>query len=280
MEKIAIITDSSCDLTDQFLEEHHVGMLPLKIIYKEKEYRDRVEISCQEIYDRLSTEVPTTSLPSPSDVESMLNRLADEGFTHIIGVFISSGLSGTFNMVRQVADDFKRSTIELIDSKSLSLGLGFAVLDGVKAIEAGEGFKAVVERIKTSAQNAKAFYVIKTLEYLKKGGRIGKVEGTVGDLLNIKPIISVNEEGVYFTYKKIRGRKKSIQELVEIVKERATKPLRIGILHGDAEPEAKEMHGLIQQMNEVKEIFFSQISPVLTVHTGPGLLGVIVQELS
>ncbi len=116
MNKIAIVTDSSCDIPKEMMEEHQIHMLPLKIIYKDQEYRDRVEISPEEIYKRFSEEVPTSSLPSPEDTHILLEKLASEGYTHVIGIFISSGLSGTYNMVRTVASDMENLTIELIDS--------------------------------------------------------------------------------------------------------------------------------------------------------------------
>ncbi|MCK8059805.1 MULTISPECIES: DegV family protein [unclassified Fusibacter] len=280
MEKIAIITDSSCDLTNEQLGSNNIEMLSLKIIYKDREYRDRTEITSDEIYRNLGIEVPKTSLPAPGDVQELLERLKSEGFTHVLGVFISSGLSGTFNMVKQITSDFKEMKVSLVDSKSLSLGLGFAVLEAAKSAREGMEFNDLVEHVKSLRQKINTYYVIKTLEYLKRGGRIGKVEGTVGDLLNIKPIISVNEEGVYYTYKKVRGRKKSIVELIEIVKSHAGQSIKVGVLHGDAEEEAFKIKEVIATFDYVKEVVLEQISPVLTVHTGPGLLGVVIQELT
>lgn len=279
MEKIAVITDSTCDLDQEILDQYHIKSIPLRIVYKDREYRDQIEISPEEIYALMPGEVPKTSLPTPEDALKVLNQLVSEGYTHILGVFISSGLSGTFNMMRGLAEDFTGAVIEFVDSKSLSLGLGFPVLGAAKDVEAALTFEQVVANVKETCTKVKTFYVIKTLDYLKAGGRIGKVEGTIGELLDIKPIISINEEGVYYTIKKVRGRKKSIAQLLELVQEKSGTPIRVGVLHGMAEEEGLEMKALIEKMDHVKEVLFTQISPVLTVHTGPGLLGLVVQEL-
>lgn len=279
MSKIAIITDSTCDLSQETLDQYHIKYIPLRIVYPDRDYRDRIEISPETIYSQMPKVIPKTSLPTPEDALAMLDSLVAEGYTHICGVFISSGLSGTFNMLNNIAVEYTNAVVEFIDSKSLSMGLGFPVLTGAKAVLENKNFEEVIGAIRQACMNTKAYYVIKTLEYLKAGGRIGKVEGTIGELLDIKPIISVNEEGVYYTVKKVRGRKKSMAELIEIVKTAAIKPIRVGVLHGGSEEEALEMKSVIEKIANVTEVFFNQISPVLTVHTGPGLLAVVVQKL-
>lgn len=280
MDKIAIVTDSSCDIPKKIMEQHNIKMLALRIIYKNEEFRDRIEISPEEIYERFSEEIPTSSLPSPEDALNMFEGLIAEGYTHIIGIFISSGLSGTFNMVRNVIANVEGANIELIDSKSLSMGLGFPVLEAVREIEESNDFEKAVARARATIEKTETFYVIKTLEYLKKGGRIGKVEGTIGDLLNLKPIISVGKDGTYFTYRKVRGRKKSISELYTIALELiGDKKVNIAIVHGNSPEEGKVLAERLGAIDNVNEVMFDQISPVLSVHTGPGLVGFIVTEI-
>ncbi len=279
MNKIAIVTDSTCDLSDDILEKYNIKLLPLRIIYSNAEYRDRVEISPEEIYERFELEIPKSSLPSPEDVIQLFNELEQDGFTHVLVFTISSGLSGTYNMIRMIASEYEQMTIKVLDSKALSWGLGIPVLEAVKAIISGNDFNQVLNIAKTVIEDTKAYFVVKTLEYLKKGGRIGKVEGTIGDILQIKPIISINTEGIYYTYKKVRGRKKSLKELLQIVEESAKdKLINVAVVHGNALEEAKELLDSIKELSNVKETFFSQISPVMVVHTGPGLVGVITSE--
>ena len=281
MSKIAIVTDSSCDLPNDILEKYNINVLALRVVYSDanEEYRDRVEITPEEIYKRFEEEIPKSSLPLPEDAINLFTKLEAEGYTHVVGIFISSGLSGTYNMVRNVASDFKNLTFGMIDTKSLSMGLGFPVLEGARELEKSGNFEKVVERVKEVSSKTYAFYVVKTLEFLRKGGRIGTIEGKIGDLLKIKPIISINNEGAYYTYRKVRGRKKSISEMYDIAEETVKDKMHnIAIVHGDALEEGKKLMERIKELTNVKEILLTQVSPVLSIHTGPGLIGVLISE--
>lgn len=280
MMKIAIVTDSTSDLLEEMVKEYDIKILPLKVVYSEvEEYRDRVEITPEDIYKRFDKDIPTTSLPSPEDTMNLFKRLEDDGYTHVIVITISAGLSGTMNMIRNVAEDFKNMVFEIIDSKALTMGLGFPVLEGAKELKKSNDFNKTVQKIKDTIKNTEVYFVVKTLEYLKKGGRIGKVEGTVGELLNIKPIISIDENGVYYTFKKVRGRKKSIQDIYNLVKEKASdKIVNIAVAHGNAHEEAYELLEKVKELKNINDTIFTQISPVMVVHTGPGLIGVVISE--
>lgn len=278
--KIAIVTDSTCDLIDEVVKEYDIKILPLKVVYSEvEEYRDRVEITPEDIYKRFDKDIPKTSLPSPEDTIKLFTELEEQGYTHVIVTTISSGLSGTMNMIRNVAEDFKNMVVEIIDSKALTMGLGFPVLEGAEELKKSNDFGKVVQKIKDTIKNTEVYFIVNTLEYLKKGGRIGKVEGTIGELLNIKPIISIDENGVYYTFKKVRGRKKSIQDIYNLVKEKASdKVVNIAIGHGNAHKEAYELLEKIKELKNVKNTVLTQISPVMVVHTGPGLIGVVISK--
>lgn len=279
MSKIAIVADSTCDLTDEIIKQYGIKILPLRVIYKDGEYRDRVDITPEQIYSRFNEEIPTTSLPSPEDTISLFNQLKQDGYTHTIVTTISSGISGTMNMIRSVADSFENMVFELIDSKSLTMGSGFAVLEGAKELIRTNDFTKTVKKIKDVLAKTKVYYVVKTLDYLRKGGRIGKVEGTIGEFFDIKPVISINEEGVYYSYKKIRGRNRSIEELYNIIKQRAKdKIVNVAVAHGDAYEEAQKLLSKVKELSNVNETVFTQISPVLVVHTGPGLIGIVISE--
>lgn len=280
MMKIAIVTDSTSDLLEEVVKEYDIKILPLKVVYSEvEEYRDRVEITPEDIYKRFDKDIPTTSLPSPEDTMNLFKKLEEDGYTHVIVTTISAGLSGTMNMIRNVSEDFKNMVFEIIDSKALTMGLGFPVLEGAKELKKSNDFNKTVQKIKDTIKNTEVYFVVKTLEYLKKGGRIGKVEGTVGELLNIKPIISIDENGVYYTFKKVRGRKKSIQDIYNLVKEKASdKIVNIAVAHGNAHEEAYELLEKVKELKNVNDTIFTQISPVMVVHTGPGLIGVVISE--
>ncbi|AGB41330.1 EDD domain protein, DegV family [Halobacteroides halobius DSM 5150] len=277
--KIAILTDSTCDLPQKLLDNLPVSILPLKIIYSDKEYQDRIEIKPQTVYDNFSTEIPTTSMPSPTDAQEKLLKLKEKGYTHIIAIHISSGLSGTYNMVQMVSQQLKDLTIEVIDSQSLSIGLGSIVLYTANLIKQDLSWQQIINKTNNKVDNTEIFFVLKTLKYLRKGGRIGKVKGAIGDLLNIKPIISINQEGKYYTYKKARGRKRSINQLYKITRKKIKEGVsKVNVMHGNALPEAKKLLNRFKKLNNVNKTFLGQISPVMVVHTGPGLIGVVVEK--
>ncbi|HVJ48575.1 DegV family protein [Desulfitobacterium sp.] len=275
--KIAIVTDSTCDLEPEIISQYGIHVLPLHIIYKDREYRDRVDITPQEVYDHLEEEIPKTSLPSPAEIYELFNRLHDQEFTHVLAIHISSGLSGTYQTVATIAQEFKDMVIEVVDSKTLSFGLGFSVLEAVREYQRSFNFEKVVGTAKEVVEHIKAYYVVSTLEYLKKGGRIGYVAGTLGELLHIKPIISINQEGKYITVTKVRGREQSLHKLAGILKEHVRDTLsNVAIVHGGAEQEARNLEKLAHELPNIKEVFFGQISPAMGVHTGPGLVGLLV----
>ncbi|EJO5347405.1 DegV family protein [Clostridium botulinum] len=277
MEKIALITDTTSDLPEDILEKYNIKQLAFRIIYKDKEYKDRFEITSKEVYENLEVEVPTSSLPSMEDMDNLFTQLEEEGYTHVIAVVLSSGLSGIYNAMKIVSENHPKLTMHICDSKSISLGEGVILMESAKMIQEGKSFSEVVEAIDKIKESIKTFFVVGTLEYLKKGGRIGKVAGTIAELLNIKPIIGIdNEDGKYYTYTKVRGRKQSLGKLVDIVKEILEKSkCKIYVMHGNAEEEAKVV---FEKLKNLPNVTFSMlggcISPVSGAHSGPGLVGV------
>lgn len=277
LSKIALISDSSCDLTEDLINKYNVKIMPLRIIYKDKEYIDRVNITPKEVYDNLNIEIPTTSMPSMQDMETIYSTLEMEGYTHVIAVTISSGLSGTFNAVKLVSENHPNLITCLFDSKTLSAGLGAIVVECGNLIKEGKSFEEIVDVLPSIKNRISVYYVVETLEYLKKGGRIGRVSATIGEFLHIKPIISVDEEGKYFTYAKVRGRKQSINKLINIAKETLkTAKAKIFVLQGGALEEGKKLYDSFLGEANLTALHFGDISPALGVHTGPGLLGVVV----
>ena len=278
--KIAIVTDSTSDLAPEMLKEFGIEIIPLHVVYKDREYLDGVNISPDEVYKNMDIEVPTTSLPSPAEISVVFNRLREGNFTHVLSMHISSGLSATYETVFQVAQEYKDMVIEVVDSKALSMGLGFPVLEAARKLRNSTDFQEVVNVAKTVSQHTKLYFVLSTLEYLKRGGRIGYVSGTIGELLNIKPIISVNSEGKYITSAKVRGREQSLKKLFDILIE-STQGGRfnVAIVHGGAEQEARNLWEKARELPNINDLLFNQISPVMGVHTGPGLVGVIISPV-
>jgi DegV family protein with EDD domain len=277
LSKIALVTDSTSDLNHEEVKKYNIHVLPLKIVYKDREYTDRIDITPDEVYKNMSVEVPTTSLPSMEDIDRLFVKLREEGYTHVIAITISSGLSGTYNSIRLVSENHPEMNFEVFDSLALSLGAGAIVMECGEMINSGKSFEEIVKELPKFRDKIRIYYVLDTLKYLMKGGRIGRVSGSIGELLNIKPIISVNKEGIYYTYTKVRGRNQSISKIFDIVKETLEeKRAKIWVLHGGAREEAQELYKKVLEFPNIIKAGFSDISPVAGVHTGPGLIGVTI----
>jgi len=281
-EKIAVVTDSTSDLTKSDLEKYGIESIPLKVIYSDQQFHDRVDITPAEVYESFEREIPTTSMPSPQEIMDVYNKLKDEGYTHIISIHISSGLSATYSNCMMVSDQIEGVEVEVIDSKMLSKGLGRLVLYANSLVEAGElSFAEIIEKVEAKKDKIEVFFVVETLKYLKKGGRIGKLSGTIAEFLNIKPIIAINDEGEYFTFDKVRGRSRSLKKMYSIIKDKLQegKEYVVDVMHAAAEEEGQGLLDKFKKLSQVKETYFSEISPVMVVHTGPGLIGVVLTEI-
>ena len=279
MTKIALITDSTSDLDKQTVEKYDIKVLPLRIVYKDREYIDRVNITPQEVYDNLDKEIPHTSLPSMQDMEDLFLKLEKEGYTHTIVVSISSGLSGTYNTLKLVSEGHPKLKTTIFDSRSLTLGAGAIIIKCAELIRDGKTYEEIIQLLPKIRDSISVYYIVDTLKYLIKGGRIGKISGTVGELLNIKPIISINPEGIYYTCTKVRGKKKALSTLFEISMDiLSTTKGRVWIMHGGAEDEGRKFFELFRNVENISYLNFADISPVAGVHTGPGLIGVVIMK--
>lgn len=279
-EKIALLADSACDLPREIINRYGIKILPLKVIYRDREFNDRIDVEPEYVYSRMPDEIPTTSMPCTQEIKDLFNRIREEGFTHVLAVHISTGLSGTCEAVKMIARDIDHLRIKVVDSKTLSFGTGWMVLDAARNIASGFSFEKVLEKFHSIQPKVQVYYILETLEYLRRGGRIGLVSSMLGSLLDIKPIISVNEEGKYFTFAKAHGRRKSIEKLYEIVaKTVATKRINLAVLHGGALEELNALVERLKHLPNINELVCSDISPVLGVHTGPGLVGVAFHEV-
>lgn len=278
MQKIALITDSACDLDLNTLRENNINLLPLRIIYSNGDYRDRIDISPQEVYDNLEKEVPKTSLPSAQETEEVLNKLEQEGYTHVICISISSGLSGSFNAIRLALEDHPKLTSFVYDSKILAYPQGEIVLEVAKLIKEGKSYEEIIKEIPEIRKRVIGYFTINTLEYLKRGGRIGRLAGTVGELLNLKPIITTDEDGIYYNVAKVRGRKQSLSKMTELLKGYLAKnKCEIAILHAGCEDEAIKYMNSLKDLTNIVSIKIAEISPALGIHGGPGLIGFSVK---
>lgn len=281
MEKIALVTDSACDITMDVIEKYNISVLPFRIIYKEKEYIDKIDISPKEIYENMEREIPKSSLPSMDDIEKVYQRLEKENYTHVIAIVISSGLSSTYNSFKVISEKHKKLNTYIYDSKSTSIGEGIILKECGKLIDEGKTFDEIIENIPKIKSKMHFVFVFGTLEYARKGGRIGKISGTIGEILDIKPIVGFDDVyGQCFTYAKIRGRKHSLNKLVDIGKEILEKhKCDVYIVHGNSQDDAKRVYEAISKLPNVVNIYMvGQISAIVGVYSGPGTVGVCYKK--
>lgn len=218
-QKIALLTDSCADLSPQLAAENQVFVVPLRILCKDGEYRDGVDIHAADIYARLrSGELPQTSLPAAQDISDAFDAIAAAGYDGVIALMLSGGLSGTYNMVRLLAEERRDLTIRVYDSVSGSLGTGMMILQLAEELRQGMDWQTLTERrVPWLIQNTFPFFSVDTLEYLQKGGRIGKVTAMAGTMLQIKPLITFAADGQLQSIAKVRGRNLVIRKLIELV---------------------------------------------------------------
>ncbi len=280
MEKIALITDSACDIDDETLSRYDIQVLPFKILYKESEYTDGVDITPQEVYTNMKTEIPKSSQPAMEDIEKLYMELERKSYTHVISINISSGISGTVNGVELISKEFPTIETFLYDTKSTSVCQGILVKKCGEMIEKGMDFQKIIKSIPELRKKIHLYFVFGTLEYAIKGGRIGKISGTIGDVLNIKPIVSFDDEfGQCYTCEKVRGRVKSIHRLIEFSEKFATK-CDAYVIHGNVEEEAHKMCDQLRRNPNIRNVYLiGQISAIVGVYCGPGTLGVCYCEI-
>ncbi len=280
--KVAILTDSGANLSEEFIQKHHhLFVIPLMILVDGKEYRDQKEISADKVYSQLDTAEVSTSLPSNEDLHQTLDQIKKQGYTDLVVINISSGLSGTFNSFRLALNDLKGINIFHYDTLTLGGGEGFIVEYALELIEKKtplKDFKKLFDELRF--KDSIAFYTINTLKYLRKGGRIGKVEGTLGDILHIKPVITVNDEGVYVTLSKGFGLKRSLITMKNILVEKYAQDLVDIIVHyGDDIEAAKELGEKLRSSLNIRNLTMSQLTPVLGVHTGPDMFAYVARRI-
>ena len=281
-QKIAILVDSGCDVPEEWRKRYGMYLLPLRILYEQGEYLDGVEISAEEVYQRLPREIPKTSLPSGGQVTNLLDQIKADGYQKVLAVTLSSGLSGTYNLVQLIAQEYEGLEIHVVDTKNIAIGSGFTAILAGQCLEQGmewEDLKAIVDG---SLGKSKVFFCLSTLEYLQKGGRIGLVACLVGNALGLKPIISCNEDGVYYVVSKAMGRKQSIHRVMEMAWRFAEEGKRynVAIVNASAKEEANDIKkGLLPNLPGCTQLIESNLGPALGVHVGPGLLGVGIQLL-
>ena len=277
-EKIALLTDSTADLTPAMRAGKPIYVVPLKIRCDDGEFSDGVDIFAQDVYDRLHRgELPRTSLPEGGVLSDTLDQIRADGYEKVIAVMLSGGLSGTCNLVRVQAEQRDDLDIAVFDSRSGSLGIGIIVLQLWEEIQAGAGWdKLIHERVPHLVDNTFPFFSVDTLEYLRRGGRIGRITALAGTMLSIKPIITFSEDGQLQSIAKVRGRKQVQDKIVELLRSkfRAGKRYNLGVANGGAPAEMAELSEKIRaRFPDFVHCWEGAMDATLSVYIGDGVIG-------
>jgi DegV family protein with EDD domain len=275
---IKIVTDTTVWLPKEFFEEHSIVNVPQYVVFGEESLRDYIDISPTEFYRRqaASIELPKTSAPTVGDFQSVYRHLLAQypGVT-ILSIHPTSAMSGTVRSALPAAAEFKDADIRIFDTRSISVGLGMMVHEAARMAENGATADAIMKRLEVMRDKTQLFFLVDTLDYLAKGGRIGRAAHLIGTLLDIKPLLAL-QDGVVGDYAKYRTHKRALAALIEMVIQecQGKKGLQLGIVHGVREDEAQEMADQLLAVLKPEVYLFGEAGPAIGVHAGPGVLGI------
>jgi len=278
MSKIAIVTDSSAYLPKDFVERHNIRVVPLSIHWDDKTYMDGIDITPVEFYERLgkSSTIPSTSQPSAGDFLKVFKELAYH-YDEIIVPLISSGISGTVDSAKIAKSTFSEIPVEIIDTHSTSAGLVLVVSAVAQAVSDGKNLKEIKQLAEDVVNRLKVLFVVDTLKYLHKNGRIGGASRYFGTALSIKPILFLDDQGKIDALEKVRTKRKAIERLIQLAVEHADgKSVKVGVMHANALEEVNLLRDQLLKQLDCTQIEMYDISPVIGVHVGPGTVGLVI----
>lgn len=274
-QRIAILTDSTCDLPPEVAKQHEIHVIPLYVLWSGEQLRDGVDIDHATFYSRLPRDPahPSTSQPTPADFVQTIEAIeADE----IVGVFISDRLSGTIASANAAKAMVKRP-FHVVDSGSVSMGLGWQALAAARARNAGATVPEILQAVEEVRNKLQVVFTPETLEYLHRGGRIGAAAKLLGTALQLKPLLTIRPSiGIVEPLEKVRSRKKSLARVVEYVLEQidTSRPLHAAVIHAEAPDDAQDMAEDLRSRIEPAELLMANVTPVVGTHGGPGVIGI------
>ncbi len=280
--KVAIVTDSTANLPVDIIKEHNIYVIPQILNWEGKSLLDQIDISTEAFYERLpqSKDLPKTSQPAPGQFTEHFQKVA-EGAESIVAIFVSEYLSGTLQSAHLGAQAMGDYPIEIVDSRSVSLGLGLLAVAAARHAAAGHDYKEVAAHVRDLAPRLRVMFVVDTLEYLHKGGRIGGAKRLVGSVLSIKPVLHL-EDGKIEPLASIRTKNKAIEHMLDLVLDemRGKKHVHAGVIHARAADDALYIAGRVRSEAAPEELIVNELTPVIGANVGPGVVGMgyYVQE--
>lgn len=282
-QRIAVITDSGTDTPSEFCREHDVRVMPLHINYADgTTFQSGVDITADEVTRRLATEIPKTSLPSPHQIQTTLEQARADGYQRAVVVTIASALSATNQTAHMVAGQMEDFPTIVVDTRSIGMVAGMVVERAVQMVEAGVPFEQLQSRLDSVAQQSNVFFAVKSLDFLYKGGRINGHIYRIGSVLNIKPVLTCDDEGYYTIAKKARGWDRALDTMVSLVADRARqyKRARLAVCCSST---TRDLYDALEQklraaVPNAESVQRHDLSADLLVHTGPEMAGMGVQN--
>jgi DegV family protein with EDD domain len=276
MSKVMIITDSSAYLPKEIVEQYPIAVLPLTLIWEDKPYRDGVDILPDEFYTRLSNSdsMPQTSQVTVHQYEEMFQKYLDEGY-EVLSLGISSGISSSFESAQIALKSFEGKPVAILDTKLVSMALGFQVLAVARAAQQGASLEECIQVAKDSYPKIGVYFTVETLKYLAAGGRIGGAKRLLGTALNIKPVLEIRD-GKIELVESVISKKKAIKRMVALVEKGIgdRKPVRISVFHALEHDAATELLAELKELLDAEEAILSHVSPVIGSHVGPGTISI------
>ncbi|TAA65613.1 DegV family protein [Streptococcus sp. LQJ-218] len=271
--KLAVITDSSAYLSAETLQKEDLFVLDIPVNIDGEEYVEGINLTAEEFYQKMAqaSELPKTSQPSIAKLDEILTSLKEQGYTHALGLFLSSGISGFYQNIQYMVDDYEGLTIAFPDTRITSAPLGYMVESVLKWADQGDGFESILDRVTEQIENTAAFIMVDDLDHLVKGGRLSNGAAILGNLLSIKPILYFNDQGAIEVYEKVRTEKKATKRLVEIGKEAiANGNYHITVIHGNAPQKAADLRQLLIDSGVATDVSIATFGSVIGTHLGEG----------
>lgn len=276
MAKVMVLTDSSAYLPKEIVEQYPIAVLPLTLIWDGNEYRDGVDILPDEFYNRLSKSdsLPKTSQVTVHQYEEMFQKYLDEGY-EVLSLGISNGISSSFESAQIALKSFTDKPVAIMDTKLVSMALGFQVLATARAAQAGASLEECIQVAKDAYPKIGVFFTVDTLKYLAAGGRIGGAKRLLGTALNIKPVLEIRD-GKIELVESVISKKKAIKRMVSLVEKgiNGRKPLRISVFHALEHEAATALLEELKESLGAEEAILSHVSPVVGAHVGPGTISI------